>query len=176
MDEAKALVAIGSSRARGAGGDGPGASLRIVEERVEGRCRGSKPCAVRPMENTGTSSTGRVSARGGVSIDRIIPPAYLWNCRKLRCSSQKNQASLRPRAERIGRGEYRLNEGLVDWLLSCPEKGFFVPMDRELRVLLATTSRRLSARGESEDFLRISPAVSANPIDRALVRPGQRPG
>jgi AbrB family looped-hinge helix DNA binding protein len=40
--------------------------------------------------------------------------------------------------ERIERGQYRLvrqeprpNEGLVDWLLSCPEKGFFVPIDSE---------------------------------------------
>ena len=40
--------------------------------------------------------------------------------------------------ERIGRGEYRLrrrqpprNEGLVDWLLACPEKGYFVPIDSE---------------------------------------------
>jgi AbrB family looped-hinge helix DNA binding protein len=40
--------------------------------------------------------------------------------------------------ERIDRGEYRLvrhkprpNEGLVDWLLSCPEKGFFVPIESE---------------------------------------------
>lgn len=39
--------------------------------------------------------------------------------------------------ERIERGEYRLtrkkarpNEGLVDWLLSCPEKGWFQPLDR----------------------------------------------
>jgi bifunctional DNA-binding transcriptional regulator/antitoxin component of YhaV-PrlF toxin-antitoxin module len=36
--------------------------------------------------------------------------------------------------ERIGRGEYRLvrierrNAGLVDWLLSCPDKGYFVPI------------------------------------------------
>jgi bifunctional DNA-binding transcriptional regulator/antitoxin component of YhaV-PrlF toxin-antitoxin module len=36
--------------------------------------------------------------------------------------------------ERIDRGEYRLvrierrNEGLVDWLLSCPDKGYFVPI------------------------------------------------
>ena len=36
------------------------------------------------------------------------------------------------------RGEYRLirltaqaNEGVVDWLLACPEKGFFVPIDSE---------------------------------------------
>jgi len=37
--------------------------------------------------------------------------------------------------ERIDRGEYRLilrepppNEGLTDWLLACPEKGYFVPI------------------------------------------------
>ena len=40
--------------------------------------------------------------------------------------------------ERIERGEYRLvrreappNEGVVDWLLTCPEKGFFVPIQSE---------------------------------------------
>ena len=40
--------------------------------------------------------------------------------------------------ERIERGEYRLvrvnppvNEGLVKWLLSCPEKGYFVPIESE---------------------------------------------
>lgn len=38
--------------------------------------------------------------------------------------------------ERIDSGEYRLkrltpprNLGLLDWLLACPEKGFFVPID-----------------------------------------------
>ena len=38
--------------------------------------------------------------------------------------------------ERIERGEYRLvrrapaaNEGVVDWLLDCPEKGYFVPIE-----------------------------------------------
>ena len=38
--------------------------------------------------------------------------------------------------ERVDRGEYRLkrrsappNEGAVDWLLACPEKGFFVPIE-----------------------------------------------
>jgi AbrB family looped-hinge helix DNA binding protein len=37
--------------------------------------------------------------------------------------------------ERIGPGEYRLvrrtpapNDGVVDWLLACPEKGYFVPI------------------------------------------------
>jgi AbrB family looped-hinge helix DNA binding protein len=40
--------------------------------------------------------------------------------------------------ERIDRGEYRLkrvpapkNAGLVDWLLACPGKGFFVPVESE---------------------------------------------
>jgi AbrB family looped-hinge helix DNA binding protein len=40
--------------------------------------------------------------------------------------------------ERLDRGDYRLrrtrppaNAGLVDLLLSCPEKGFFVPIESE---------------------------------------------
>jgi AbrB family looped-hinge helix DNA binding protein len=39
--------------------------------------------------------------------------------------------------ERLERGTYRLvrrrrrNEGLVDWLLQCPEKGFFLPIASE---------------------------------------------
>jgi hypothetical protein len=40
--------------------------------------------------------------------------------------------------ERVDRGEYRLirrepppNDGVVDWLLDCPAKGFFVPLPSE---------------------------------------------
>jgi AbrB family looped-hinge helix DNA binding protein len=40
--------------------------------------------------------------------------------------------------ERLERGEYRLvrkarrrNEGLVEWLLACPAKDFFVPIESE---------------------------------------------
>jgi AbrB family looped-hinge helix DNA binding protein len=40
--------------------------------------------------------------------------------------------------ERLDRGEYRLvrrrarpNDGAVDWLLACPEKGYFVPVESE---------------------------------------------
>ncbi len=40
--------------------------------------------------------------------------------------------------ERIDRGEYRLvrrhpppNDGLVEWLMACPEKGYFVPIESE---------------------------------------------
>ena len=38
--------------------------------------------------------------------------------------------------ERLDRGDYRLvrveappNEGVVDWLLACPEKGYFVAIE-----------------------------------------------
>jgi AbrB family looped-hinge helix DNA binding protein len=40
--------------------------------------------------------------------------------------------------ERIDRGEYHFvrvvpssNQGLVDWLLDCPVKGYFVPIESE---------------------------------------------
>ena len=40
--------------------------------------------------------------------------------------------------ERLDRGDYRLvrravpsNQGVVDWLLGCPEKGFFVRIESE---------------------------------------------
>jgi AbrB family looped-hinge helix DNA binding protein len=40
--------------------------------------------------------------------------------------------------ERVERGEYRLtmrecppNQGVVDWLLGCPEKRYFVPIESE---------------------------------------------
>ena len=40
--------------------------------------------------------------------------------------------------ERLDRGEYRLvrrttrpNEGVVEWLLACPQKDFFVPIESE---------------------------------------------
>jgi bifunctional DNA-binding transcriptional regulator/antitoxin component of YhaV-PrlF toxin-antitoxin module len=40
--------------------------------------------------------------------------------------------------ERLDRGDYRLvrratppNEGAVDWLLACPHKDYFVPIDSE---------------------------------------------
>jgi hypothetical protein len=39
--------------------------------------------------------------------------------------------------ERVDHGDYRLvrrappNEGAVEWLLACPQKEFFVPIDSE---------------------------------------------
>ena len=67
-----------------------------------------------------------VSAKG-----RIVLPAEI-----------RRQDGIEPgqefEVERVDRGEYRLirrapptNEGLVDWLLACPEKGFFVAIASE---------------------------------------------
>jgi len=40
--------------------------------------------------------------------------------------------------ERLDRGDYRLirreaprNDGVIEWLLACPRKDFFVPIDSE---------------------------------------------
>jgi AbrB family looped-hinge helix DNA binding protein len=47
------------------------------------------------------------------------------------------QAGQEFEVERLGTDEYRLtrvaaaNEGLVDWLLACPQKGYFVAVDSE---------------------------------------------
>jgi len=67
--------------------------------------------------------TTRVSSKGQI----LLPPEI------------RKQDGIEPGqqfdVERIDRGEYRLvrrarrlNEGLVDWLLACPVKDFFVPI------------------------------------------------
>ena len=73
-----------------------------------------------------TLMNARVSSKG-----QIVLPA-----------SVRQQDDIKPgqefAVERIDRGEYRLrrcepapNQGLADWLLSCPEKGFFVGVASE---------------------------------------------
>jgi AbrB family looped-hinge helix DNA binding protein len=68
----------------------------------------------------------RLSSKG-----QIVLPAEL-----------RRQDDLRPgdelECERTGPGEYRLvrrtppaNRGLVDWLLACPARGYFVPIESE---------------------------------------------
>jgi len=70
--------------------------------------------------------TTKVSSKG-----RIMLPAMI-----------RKQDGIKPgqrfEVERISRGEYRLarqqpvrNEGLTDWLLACPEKGYFVRIGSE---------------------------------------------
>lgn len=67
----------------------------------------------------------RVSSKG-----QIVLPSEL-----------RERDGIRPgdelQVERLRRGEYRLvrleraNEGLVDWLVACPERGWFVAIDSE---------------------------------------------
>ena len=58
------------------------------------------------------------------------------------CADIRQQDRIEPGQEfdieRLDRGEYRLkprslapNEGVVDWLLACPAKGFFVSAESE---------------------------------------------
>ena len=70
--------------------------------------------------------TTRVSSKG-----QIVLPAELRQEDDIRAGQQFE-------VERIDRGEYRLirrepalNRGLVDWLLACPDKGYFVPVESE---------------------------------------------
>jgi AbrB family looped-hinge helix DNA binding protein len=68
----------------------------------------------------------RVSSKG-----QIVLPAELRERDRIEAGQEFE-------VERLDRGEYRLtrlarptNEGAVDWLLACPEKGYFVPIASE---------------------------------------------
>lgn len=68
----------------------------------------------------------RVSSKG-----QIVLPAEVRRQDRVEAGQQFE-------VERLARGDYRLvrrasrtNKGVVDWLLACPEKGFFVPIESE---------------------------------------------
>jgi len=67
----------------------------------------------------------RVSSKG-----QIVLPAEVRR-------QDQVEAGQEFKIERLDRGDYRLvrraspNAGVVDWLLACPEKGFFVPVESE---------------------------------------------
>jgi AbrB family looped-hinge helix DNA binding protein len=67
-----------------------------------------------------------ISSRG-----QIVLPAEIRHQDGIRAGQQFDVV-------RVDRGEYHLrrrepapNEGVVDWLLGCPEKGFFTPITSE---------------------------------------------
>lgn len=73
-----------------------------------------------------TDMKTRVSSKG-----QIVLPAEIREMDRIEAGQEFE-------IERLERGEYRLsrrstppNEGVVDWLLSCPEKGFFVAIESE---------------------------------------------
>jgi AbrB family looped-hinge helix DNA binding protein len=70
--------------------------------------------------------TTRISSKG-----QIVLPAELRERDGIKPGQQFD-------VERIDCGEYRLvrrapapTEGLTEWLLSCPSKGYFVPIESE---------------------------------------------
>jgi AbrB family looped-hinge helix DNA binding protein len=72
------------------------------------------------LMNTRVSTKGQIVLPAAVRLQDDIKPGQEFE------------------VERIDRGEYRLrrcqpspNQGLADWLLSCPEKGFFVGVASE---------------------------------------------
>ena len=123
-------AALPSSRTADAGGAGPNLAIASRSERHR-RLNLNPAQPSTGLETTSvrrylTSMHTRVSSKG-----QIVLPAAV-----------RLQDDIRPgqefEIERIDRGEYRLrrcepspNEGLADWLLSCPEKGFFVGVDSE---------------------------------------------
>ena len=65
------------------------------------------------------------------SKGQIVLPAELRHADRIEAGQEFE-------VERLNRGEYRLvrrpphpPEGAVDWLLDCPDKDFFVPVESE---------------------------------------------
>jgi AbrB family looped-hinge helix DNA binding protein len=85
----------------------------------------------RPLDAAGvrrylTGMKTRVSSKG-----QIVLPAELRQQDGIETGQEFE-------VERLDRGDYRLvrrqappNQGVVDWLLACPEKGFFAPIESE---------------------------------------------
>jgi AbrB family looped-hinge helix DNA binding protein len=68
----------------------------------------------------------KISSKG-----QIVLPAELRHMDRLEPGQEFD-------IERVDRGDYRLvrrapppNEGAIEWLLACPQKDFFVPIESE---------------------------------------------
>jgi AbrB family looped-hinge helix DNA binding protein len=79
-----------------------------------------------PVRRYLTGMRTKVSSKG-----QIVLPAELRQQDRIESGQEFD-------VERVDRGEYRLirraarpNEGVVDWLLACPETDFFVPIESE---------------------------------------------
>ncbi|MBV9342843.1 MAG: AbrB/MazE/SpoVT family DNA-binding domain-containing protein [Acidobacteria bacterium] len=65
------------------------------------------------------------------STGQIVLPAEIRQMDRIEPGQEFN-------VERLGRGDYRVvrraaapNQGIIDWLLGCPHKDFYVPIDFE---------------------------------------------
>jgi AbrB family looped-hinge helix DNA binding protein len=68
----------------------------------------------------------RISSKG-----QLVLPAELRRRDRIEPGQEFELVRLEAGRYELVRRKKRRNEGLVDWLLACPVKGFFVPMDSE---------------------------------------------
>ncbi len=68
----------------------------------------------------------RISSKG-----QIVLPAEFRRLDDLKPGQEFEIERLDQGAYKLVRQAPRANEGLVDWLLACPEKDFFVPIESE---------------------------------------------
>jgi AbrB family looped-hinge helix DNA binding protein len=68
----------------------------------------------------------RVSSDG-----QIVLPAELRKLDNIEDGDELDVERLLPGEYRLLRRPSKTNEGVVDWLLACPEKGSFVPIESE---------------------------------------------
>jgi AbrB family looped-hinge helix DNA binding protein len=67
----------------------------------------------------------RVSSKG-----QIVLPAELRKRDQIKAGQEFEIVRVSAGEYRLKRRKRRAKGGLVDWLLACPVKGFFQPMDR----------------------------------------------
>jgi len=65
------------------------------------------------------------------SKGQIVLPAEFRQQDRIEAGQQFEIKRLDCGVYRLARRTSRPNEGVVDWLLACPEKGFFVPIASE---------------------------------------------
>lgn len=103
------------------------ASLSINDHSEEACCGAGMWCLTGPrVRRYLTSMRTTVSSKG-----QIVLPAEFRRRDRVEPGQEFD-------VERLDRGDYRLvrrapprNEGVIDWLLACPQKDFFVPIQSE---------------------------------------------
>jgi AbrB family looped-hinge helix DNA binding protein len=68
----------------------------------------------------------KVSSKG-----QIVLPAELRRLDAIREGQEFEVQRLEEGVYKLERRSARANQGVVDWLLACPEKGYFVPVESE---------------------------------------------
>ena len=64
-------------------------------------------------------------------LSQIVLPAELRRLDAIREGQEFEVQRLEEGVYKLERRSARANQGVVDWLLACPEKGYFVPVESE---------------------------------------------